>query len=423
MKKLQIPFAILLTFMVIMYTPCSNILSINNVYAASASLNGPQTVRGGDTITLTLNLSAPGSYGLEGSLSYDSSVVTLVEIKSAVNGWKVDINGNKIVAYDDALSNPLKNGQNVITAIFKVKNVSEGTNINISITNIIASDGSAESNAGNAGYSATVAPPLSGNANLSGLSVAGITLTPAFSPDTISYDGGEADFSVSSLSVSATAADSRSTVSVTGNSLSVGDNTVSITVKAENGTVKTYTIHIKREQDPNYVPSNDASISSITLSTGTLSPAFSTDITDYVVYLPYETASLDVSGTAAHPLASSEGTSLQLTGSKNYTLTVTGIAEDGTRKTYNITAVVMPEYKGGTPSTETVDNNSENETTTEAETTAPDNSDSNTEDNSDSTADEGSPVLNIIITIILIIIAAGAGFGICCLLTRKGILH
>ena len=59
-------------------------------YAASASLTGPSTVRAGDTITLKLNISDNGKYGLEGSLSYDSSQVTLSDISCNVSGWKVE---------------------------------------------------------------------------------------------------------------------------------------------------------------------------------------------------------------------------------------------------------------------------------------------------------------------------------------------
>ena len=77
----------------------------------------------------------------------------------------------------------------------------------ISVNNIVATDGSNESNLGSATYSTTIAAPLSGNANLSALSVNGATLTPAFAPGTTSYDIGEVDFSVSKLDINYTAED------------------------------------------------------------------------------------------------------------------------------------------------------------------------------------------------------------------------
>ena len=45
--------------------------------SASASLTGPGTVRAGDTITLSFNLNGSGIFGASGTLSYDSSQVTL----------------------------------------------------------------------------------------------------------------------------------------------------------------------------------------------------------------------------------------------------------------------------------------------------------------------------------------------------------
>jgi len=84
-------------------------------YAASASLTGPSTVRAGDTITLSLNVSDSGKFGLEGTMNYDSSVVSLSDMSCNVSGWKVENNGNAIIVYDDALSNPLGGGTSVLT--------------------------------------------------------------------------------------------------------------------------------------------------------------------------------------------------------------------------------------------------------------------------------------------------------------------
>ena len=106
-------------------------------YAASASLTGPSTVRAGDTITLNLNISDDGKYGLEGSLSYDASVVSFSSMSCNVSGWKVENNGNAIIVYDDALSNPLSGTKAVLTLKFKVNNgVAAGTAVNISVNGI-----------------------------------------------------------------------------------------------------------------------------------------------------------------------------------------------------------------------------------------------------------------------------------------------
>ena len=395
----------------------------NTVFAASASLSGPSSVRAGDTITLTLVVSSPGSYGLEGTLFYDSSGLTLTGINISLNGWKLETNGNKIVAYDDALSNPLGNSTQVITATFKVNNsVAAGTNISVSFDGLVATDGTNENNLGNAGYSTTILAPLSGNANLSSLSVDGVSLTPAFNATTTTYNVGEVDFSVSSLNINAVAEDSKSTISINGNSLSVGANTVSVTIKAENGAVNTYYINVTRKQDPNYVPSSNASLSAITLSTGVLSPAFSPDITEYVVYLPFETASISASGIAVDNKAGEVlGSELnELTVGENK-LIVTGNAEDGTKKEYIISVIRMPEYKGVLPKIEGVEQQeqtTEEITTEEPSTTAPVMPVDITEQEENSSV-KGA---DIVIIIILMLVACGVGFGVCWLLWYKGIL-
>ena len=339
-------------------------------YAASASLTGPSTVRAGDTITLNLNVSDSGKFGLEGSLSYDSAVVSFAGMSCNVSGWKVENNGNAVIVYDDALSNPLGGNATVLTLKFKVNSgVAAGTAVKIAVNGIVTTDGSAESNIGSATYSVTVAEPLSGNANLSSLSVSEGKLNPAFKAGTTSYDIGEVDFSVSKLNISYKTEDTKAKVSINGNDLAVGANTVSVVVKAENGTTKTYKITVTRKQDPNYVPSSDATLNEITVNGGVLSPGFSADKTDYIVYLPYEYVGKEfsVTGNAADSKASgvTGGTIAALVEGVNKT-TVVCKAEDGTEKIYNITVLVMPEYTGEIPNIDgVVGNEPETEDSTE----------------------------------------------------------
>lgn len=396
---------------------------VNTVLAAEVSLSGPSSVRAGDTITLILTVSSPGSYGLEGTLSYDSSSLTLTGMNISVNGWKLETNGNKIVAYDDALSNPLGSGTQVITASFKVNNsVGAGTNISVSFDGLTATDGTNETNLGNAVYTTAILPPLSGNSKLSALSADGISLTPAFNSATTTYNAGEVDFSVTALNINAVAEDTKAVISINNNSLSVGANTVSITVKAESGAVSTYYINVTRKQDPNYVPSSNASLSSITLSTGTLSPEFSPDITEYVVYLPFETASISASGIAADSKAGEVlGSELKEPAVGENKLIVTGNAEDGTKKEYIIHVIRMPEYKGVLPKIEGVkqqEQTTEELTIKEPPTTIPQVT---TEAVKEETG-KGLSGGNIVITVVLMFVAAGVGFGVCQVLWYKGIL-
>lgn len=98
-------------------------------------------------------------------------------------------------------------------------------------------------------------PTLDGSPNnkLSSLGVDGFALTPSFNRDTESYDL-IVDSSVSSVAISASAIDSKASVSGTGTvNLQNGNNDITIAVKAENGHVRNYIIHVVRQDNgPTY---------------------------------------------------------------------------------------------------------------------------------------------------------------------------
>ena len=328
-------------------------ISAINVQAASATLTGPGTVRAGDTIQLKLQIPDAKRYGLEGTLSYDSNQVSLSSVTTPMKGWVVEQNGNSLVAYDNEFTSPTSANSTVLVLNFKVKsNVAAGTVMKISITGLTSTDGNNENNYGTVTYSVTIAKPLSNVNTLSALVVDGQTLSPAFNSNTTSYNLGEVEYSVSTLKVTATATDSKAKVTVSGNNLVVGKNTITITVKAENGSTKTYQIVVTRKQDPNYKASNNANMSQITLSAGQLSPAFSSNLTEYVVYMPYEMIgkSIDLSGKAHDSKAIGvKGVKLEKLAEGANVATLVCTAEDGSTKEYKVTVYVMPKYDGNIP--------------------------------------------------------------------------
>lgn len=102
---------------------------------------------------------------------------------------------------------------------------------------------------------ATVSKKPSGDDNpnymLKSLSVSGYNLTPTFSMYETSYSLIVPN-SVSSITVSAQAASSTTTVSGTGaRSLNVGTNAITVTTKAQNGSTRTYTISVVRQAASN----------------------------------------------------------------------------------------------------------------------------------------------------------------------------
>ncbi|MBQ8869642.1 MAG: cadherin-like beta sandwich domain-containing protein [Oscillospiraceae bacterium] len=306
---------------------------------ASASLTGAGTVRSGDTVTLSFNLSGSSLFGASGSLSYDANQVSLVSTKQAIaSPWMVEFNGNNFVAYDNNLSSPINSNKTLFTVTFKVKEVAAGASIKISYTGVTASDGSADTNIGTVTYSATVAAPLSNDNNLASLVVDNATISPAFSASTLSYTAS-VPFEVSKLNVTAAAADSKAKVSVNNPNLTPdGTTKVTVTVTAENGSKKTYTISVKRAKDPNYVASSNNALKSISVDGFLLSPVFDADTTNYVVWLPYETESVKVSGKATDNKASVEvvGGENLLAGQDNK-VSVICTAENGDKKEYTVT--------------------------------------------------------------------------------------
>lgn len=101
-------------------------------------------------------------------------------------------------------------------------------------------------NMGNSVVTINAPYTASGNNNLSSLSISPGTLSPGFSAGTTSYSASVSN-ATTSVAVSATAADGKARVAVWGNTgLSVGNNTVTVQVTAENGSKKTYTINVNR---------------------------------------------------------------------------------------------------------------------------------------------------------------------------------
>lgn len=322
--------------------------------SASASLTGPGTVRAGDTITLTFNLNGSGLFGASGVLAYDANQLELAGTSQIIgNGWAVEFNGNNFVAYDNNLAKPINGNAALFSVTFKVKNVAAGTAVNVSYTEVAASDGTADANIGTVTYSTTIAAPLSTDNSLKTLTVNNATISPAFNAGTTSYTA-EVPFEVSKLDIQAAANDSKASVSINSPNLTPnGTTNVTITVTAENGSKKTYTISVKRAQDPNYVASDNNALSGITVDGFLLSPVFSGENTQYVIWLPYETESVTVSGKAADSKARVRvegGTGLKA--GQDNEIKVICTAENGTEKVYTVIAKRAAAHDGSVDPTD-----------------------------------------------------------------------
>ena len=325
--------------------------------AASSSLSGDSTVQAGSTVTLTLSISGSNVMGIDATLEYDSNTLEFTNYDQKISGWTMDYYNNRFIL--SGASNPINSSTSVLTVTFRVKSgLSSGTTLTAGFKNIVVSDGTKEETASGASWTGSVATPPSSNCDLSSLTCSNATLSPAFNKSTTNYTA-TVPYAVESLNLSYKAADGSARVSVSGNTLVVGSNTVTVTCTAATGAKKNYTITVTREQDPNYKPSTDALLKELTLDVGTLSPTFSGAVTEYVAYVPYETRSAKLTGVAKDEKALRvTEASAQLSQEGDTVMTVTCTAEDGTTsKTYTVHVYRMPKYEGIIPTMEIVDPN------------------------------------------------------------------
>ena len=144
------------------------------------------------------------------------------------------------------------------------------------------------------------------NANLSNLTISSGTLTPNFAATTTSY-AVTVETPTGSVQVTPTTADAQATVTVNGALVDSGTASseipwsavdepthIPVEVTAQNNTTKTYTITVTQRL------SNNANLSGLTISSGTLTPVFAVGTTDYGVDVGNAVTSVTVTPTTEH---------------------------------------------------------------------------------------------------------------------------
>ncbi|QJD85675.1 cadherin-like beta sandwich domain-containing protein [Cohnella herbarum] len=212
-------------------------------------------------------------------------------------------------------------------------------------------------------YTVTVTRAPSNDASLSGLALSSGTLSPTFAWGTTGYAASVAN-AVGSITVTPTVSDSNATVTVDGVevasgaasgaiSLNVGANAIPVVVTAQNGTtISTYTVTVTR------APSNDASLSGLALSSGTLSPTFASGTTGYAASVANAVGSITMMPTVSHSNATvtvdgvgvasgaASGAISLIVGANAIPVVVT--AQDGTTtSTYTVTVTRAPAATSG----------------------------------------------------------------------------
>ena len=296
--------------------------------SADATLSGLTTTAG----ALSPTFSSSGTlYGVSVANNVTSVTVTPTANESHAT---IKVNGTTVVSGSASGSISLNVGINTVSIVVTAQDGTTTKTYTIIITRASA---------------------LSSDATLSGLTTIAGTLIPTFSSNIINYAVAVSG-SVSSTTVTPTANESHATMTVNGTtvvsgsasgaiSLNLGINTVTIVVTAQDGvTTKTYSITIIRA-----VPiSNDATLSGLAISAGTLSPTFTAGTIAYTAGVGDSVTSTTVTPTAteSHATITVNGTTV-VSGSAsgaislnvgNNTVTIVATAQDGTTtKTYTIT--------------------------------------------------------------------------------------
>ena len=292
---------------------------------------------------------APGMTEYTSRVGNENESVTVAATAAGAPGATV-----KIMPADQDTSDPEDTDHQVY--------LTPGTNTPITVT-VTAENGSTNT------YTITAyheRGTQSDNANLSALSLDGVSLSPAFDPEKTAYDA-RVGYDVTTVTVAATAADIGALVPVvTGGAEDVANNVVTlngvgtntpitVTVTPESGMAddKPYIITVYRESGP--VLSDVATLSALTLTAAaaaTLSPEFADDTTEYTAsvenddeFVTVEATPTDDPGAMVNIMPADQnslplpaGHQVYLTAGARTAIIVTVTAENGSTNTYTVMA-------------------------------------------------------------------------------------
>lgn len=171
----------------------------------------------------------------------------------------------------------------------------------------------------------------SDNNNLTSLGISSGTLSPAFSTSVTNYT---ASTDSSSVTVSATKESDLSSIEGAKTyNLNYGNNILNVVVTAEDGSKKTYTITMVRNDNRN----NDNTLKKLTISSGSIS--FDKNVTNYSVLVDGSVNNVSVTGIVNNNLSKinySPSSSIELSPGEMKSIVITVTAENGTTKSYTV---------------------------------------------------------------------------------------
>ena len=224
----------------------------------------PISIEPGQEFSVNVNVSNMNAmFTTEGNFSYDSTKLQLVESEFVYNGHDVAVGTRLVVNFKTAKSGSFTAAQ----LRFRARpGFSVGQSTDITYSSVSGSNGTTDFSGTSSKTTVTMIPAKSNNNFLSSLSVNVGNLN--FSKSNLNYVV-DVENSVNSITISGTVEDSKSRVTGLGAfPLNIYENEFNVTVTAENGSRRTYSITIRREDElgnPIFI-SSSTDIDGLTLS-------------------------------------------------------------------------------------------------------------------------------------------------------------
>ena len=239
----------------IILTTVFMLINIKTVYAASSISFSSSSPKVGESLRVTVSVPNVNTVDLKATVSGCGTNGTIQIVDVSMTGNPKTFSGSVTVTPTSTgtITVAISDSSN---AVLNGSYVSVGGSRKITVSNKQSSSNSSSSSSNNSTSSSntttTQEPEVkkSSEKNLSSLSVSEGTLSPKFSSGTTTYKV-DLTSETESLTISAKAKDSKAKVSGTGKKeLKIGENNFTVTVTAEDGSNKTYTISVYVTEKP-----------------------------------------------------------------------------------------------------------------------------------------------------------------------------
>lgn len=261
------------------------IFLMDNIYASSIAVSGASSASPGNTVNVSVGGSFTGRVNVTVSNGYGNKSIW-VENNTVTVPVTVGSSGTTTITAvsDDGTSDSNGNNLGVIRGSKSIQIVQPTPTPAPTPTPTPTTPSNNNNNSNSATKTATkstsssTTSTKSRNAYLSKLQINQEGLTPNFNKNKTSYAVTVGE-NVNDLKVTAVAEDSKSKVAISGNTgLKNGDNKVYITVTAQDGTKKVYTITVTKTGDAN---KSNSYLQNLIVENAILSPEFSKEVFEY----------------------------------------------------------------------------------------------------------------------------------------------